>query len=250
MGDRLEITAFNVVESLTGWWELAGMDAAVSDTSVNWLAGEASADAAIMPVKTAASPKITPPPAAPSVTWPGDISTLRTMVTLGAPLPGNTYSPVRFAAVGPEICDVMIVSDLPDIIETSESNSAANAGLLTRMIGAIGIETINCYCTWLASSVPSTEEVPERDFAELAAFILHQIKLVRPKSLVILGSSACKALLNEDLMNARTAIRDVNHDGLNIATLTTFHPRTLIARPTMKAQAWRDLQMFANRADE
>jgi hypothetical protein len=38
MGVRGEITAFNVVESLTGWWELAGLDAAVSETSVNWLA--------------------------------------------------------------------------------------------------------------------------------------------------------------------------------------------------------------------
>lgn len=250
MGDRLENTAFNVVKSLTGWWELAGLDAAVSDTSVNWLAGEASADAVIMPVKTAASPKITPPPAAPSVTWPGDISTLRAMVTDGAPLPGNSYSPMRFASVGPEICDVMIISDLPDIIETSDGIRSANADLLTRMMAAIGIETINCYCTWLATSMPSTEEVPEHDFAELAPFILHQIKLIRPKSLVILGSSACKALLNEELMNTRAAIQNVNHDGLNISALTTFHPRTLIARPTMKAQAWRDLQMFANRADE
>ena len=36
-------------------------------------------------------------------------------------------------------------------------------------------------------------------------------------------------------------------NGRNIAALTTFHPRTLIARPAMKAQAWRDLQMFAKR---
>ena len=45
MGDRGEITAFTVVESLTGWWELAGLDAAVSETSVNWLAEKAPSNA-------------------------------------------------------------------------------------------------------------------------------------------------------------------------------------------------------------
>ena len=52
MGDRGEITAFTVVESLTGWWELAGLDAAVSETSVNWLAEKAPSNAPIPPIKT------------------------------------------------------------------------------------------------------------------------------------------------------------------------------------------------------
>ena len=40
MGDRGEITAFTVVESLTGWWTLAGVDSAVGDETVNWLAAD------------------------------------------------------------------------------------------------------------------------------------------------------------------------------------------------------------------
>jgi DNA polymerase len=76
----------------------------------------------------------------------------------------------------------------------------------------------------------------------------HQIKLIKPKSLMILGSAACKALLGEELMHARAELRYIHHEGLNLPTMATFHPRTLIARPAMKKQAWRDLQIFAKKA--
>jgi DNA polymerase len=249
MEDRGETTAFAVVESLTGWWELAGLDAAVHETAVNLLADDALAGTQL-PVVSATAKQETDVPPAPQIEWPIDVATLSEMVTSGAPLPGNAYGPTRFAPVGPANCDVMIISDLPDIIDAGGAPAAiaANAALLRRMMSAIGIDISDCYCTWLATTMPSTGEVPVHALPELAAFIRHQIKFIRPKSVLILGSSACIALLSEELMNARAELRNINHDGVNITTLTTFHPRTLIARPAMKAQAWRDLQMFAKRA--
>lgn len=245
MENRGETSAFAVVKSLTGWWELAGVDSAVSDEAVNWLADDAPVNAPVAAIKTAAAQKTNLPPVTPSVAWPNDIAALREMVTEGAPLPGNAYGPVRFAPVGPDACDIMVISDLPDILDFPDAASATNAALLRRMMAAIGVDVADCYCTWLATTLPPTGEVPEPDLPELGSFILHQIKLIRPKSVVLLGSSACKALLNDELMNARAELRNINHDSLNMHVLTTFHPRTLIARPAMKAQAWRDLQMFA-----
>ena len=251
MEDRGETTAFAVVQSLTGWWELAGLDSAVSDESVNWLADETPEKAPSATTIAAAAKKLDEQPAAPSIVWPMDLMMLCEMVQSGAPLPGNSYGPVRFAPVGSHICEVMVISDLPDISdaqEVQEVQVSANASLLHRMLAAVGVDSANTFRTWLATTIPSTGEVPERDLPELAAFMLHQIKLIRPKSIVILGSSACMALLGEELMNARAELRNINHDGLNIPTLTTFHPRTLIAQPATKKQAWKDLQMFAKRA--
>jgi DNA polymerase len=139
----------------------------------------------------------------------------------------------------------MVISDLPNILDSYDMHMSSIATLFHRMLAAIGIETAQCYCTWLATSMPSTGEVPEKDLPDLAAFMLHQIKLIRPKSLVILGSAASKALLGDELMHSRAELRCVHEDGLNLPTLVTFHPRTLIARPAMKKQAWRDLQIFA-----
>lgn len=247
MEDRGKITAFAVVESLSGWWELAGVDSAVGESTLNLLAQDAADTSPNMPNAATAEKKQAEAPATPSIMWPTDIAALREMVVGGAPLPGNAYGPIRFPSVGPVSCDVMVISDLPDILSSPETTTSLNAALLQRMLAAIGIDIAQCHCTWLATSMPSTAEVPENDLPDLAAFMLHQIKLIRPKSLVILGSAACKALLGEELMHARAELRNVNHDGRNITTLATFHPRTLIARPAMKKQAWRDLQMFAKR---
>lgn len=249
MEERGESSAFAVVESLTGWWELAGLDSAVGDTAVDWLADAQQTQSQASAPMVSAGIKQAERTAAPEVVWPTVIEQLRDMVMAGAPLPGNAFGPVRFPPVGPETCDVMIISDLPDIMEESGA-AQRNATLLRRMMSAIGIDLSSCFTSWLATSMPSTSEVPDEALPELAAFMRHQIELVRPKSVVILGSSACKALLGEELMNARAQLRNINHNNLNIAALATFHPRTLIARPALKAQAWKDLQMFAKRVTE
>lgn len=248
MEDREKNTAFAVVESLSGWWELAGVDSAVREDTVDLLVLDAIDSSQNILSPAPSEKRQAEMPAAPAIKWPSDIAGLREMVIRGAPLPGNAYGPIRFPPIGPNDCDIMVISDLPDILDNPETTKAPSAALLHRMLAAIGVETAHCYCTSLATSIPSTGEVPENDLPDLAAFMRHQIQLIRPKSLVILGSAACKALLGEELMYARAELRYIQHDGINLPTMATFHPRTLIARPAMKKQAWRDLQMFAKKA--
>lgn len=247
MEQPAQTSALDVMESLTSWWKLAGVDAAVSDETVNWLADEAEEKSESSAVSTLKVAVKTPEVAAPTIAFPADIAELKRMVADGAPLPGNSFSSLHIPPVGPDTAEIMVVSDLPDAgdADALESQSSETALLLRRMLAAIGIDMSICYRTWLATTSPSTGEVPEDSLSVLGDFVRHQVQIIRPKSVVILGSSACRALLNEDLMIARAQLRNINHDGSNMATLTTFHPRTLIARPAMKAQAWKDLQMFA-----
>ncbi len=247
------IAASRMIESLTGWWELAGVDAAVNDKPVNWLELDAKETTAGAPPITAPAIKEMPPvaPAKPAVDWPLDVDSLKAMVTNGIALPGNDFGNRFVAPVGPAKCNVMIISDLPDQDELGAGiiGSGATGILLARMLAAIDIQLIDCYWTTLATTIPPTGEIPENALPSLAEFARHQIGLVKPNYAILLGSTACKALLDDELMKARAELRKINHDGSNIAVLTTFHPRTLIARPAMKAQAWKDLQMFAKRAD-
>jgi uracil-DNA glycosylase len=223
MEQQGQIALSRMIESLTGWWELAGADAAVGEMPVNWLELDAKADAIEIPAAPAPALKemAAVTPAKPAIDWPLDIDTLKAMIAAGASLPGNNFGTRFVVPAGPSACDVMIISDLPDQDEvgTGLLGSGATGILLGRMLGAIGIKRTDCYWTALATTVPPT------------------------------GSSACKALLNDELMKARAELRNINHDGSNMAVLTTFHPRTLIARPALKVQAWKDLQMFAKRAD-
>jgi uracil-DNA glycosylase len=49
------------------------------------------------------------------------------------------------------------------------------------------------------------------------------------------------------LMAARGRLEIINHDDRKTAAIATFHPRTLMAQPQLKAQAWKDLQMLARK---
>jgi uracil-DNA glycosylase len=252
MEQQGQLAASNMIESLTGWWELAGVDAAVGGVPVDWLAVEAKADASR---EVPATPAASIPLAAlsankPVIEWPSDIETLKAMVLDGVVLPGNSFGASFVAPSGPVRSDVMVVSDLPDQDEIAGKTlgTGATGALLGRMLAAIGLKLDDCYWTALATTLPPAGDVPDEALKELADFTRHQIWLVQPKSLILLGSSACKALLGDELMKARAELRNINHEGSNMAVLTTFHPRTLIARPAMKAQAWKDLQMFAKRA--
>jgi uracil-DNA glycosylase len=253
MEQQGQLAASNMIESLTGWWELAGVDSAVGEMPTDWLVLDAKVDvtesvAALPPV---AKEKLPATPSKPTVKWPSDIDTLKSMIASGAALPGNGFGTSFIAPVGPLTCDVMVISDLPDQDEIADKilGGGATGILLGRMLAAIGIKLTDCYWTALATTIPPTGDLPEEALQELADFVRHQIGLVAPKSVILLGSAACKALLGDELMKARTQLRNINHDGSNMAALTTFHPRTLLARPAMKAQAWKDLQMFAKRAD-
>lgn len=247
MDDHGPIAASNMIDSLNGWWELAGVDSAVSDISVDWLALDAKPEPVLSPHNIA---QIQPEMAAkPKVEWPRDIETLRLALLEQTALPGNGYGNRPVVSVGPSSCGVMVVSDLPDSDELAAGKlgSGASGALLERMLTAIGVNLADCYWTSLASTMPATSELPDADIHELAAFLRYQIGLVQPKNIISLGSAASKALVGLELMEARQSLRDFNHDGGKVAVLTTFHPRTLIARPQMKSQAWKDLQMFAKR---
>ena len=246
-----QLAASDMIDSLNGWWELAGVDAVVAEMPVNWLEHDAKSDAietaAVPPSPSGKNPVVETSRA--TVEWPDDIETLKAMISRGAPLPGNIFGSRFVAPIGVAGSEVMIVSDLPDQDESEAGKlgSGASGLLLDRMMAAIGIKLADCYWTALATTTPPTGEVPDVAHIELADFVRHQMSLVKPKSLILLGSAACKALLGEELMKARAQLRNINQDGSNMTTLTTFHPRTLIARPAMKAQAWKDLQMFAKR---
>ena len=242
-----QFVASKMIGSLTGWWELAGVDAAVGDEAVDWLALEAKPDLVpAISVKSAPQPEL---PVETKAEWPQDIETLRGMIVGSAALPGNMFGNRAVAPAGPENAKLMVISDLPDGDELAAGKlgSGATGKLLQRMMTAIGVDLAQCYWTALATTIPATGELPDAALSELADFARHQINLVEPENVIILSSAACRALLGLELMEARKTMQNINYIGGKKAALTTFHPRTLLARPQMKAQAWNDLQMFVKK---
>ena len=247
MDQQGQFATSQMIESLNSWWELAGVDAAVGSEVIDWLALDDKPEVVVpAPAKQSLPAEM---PVEAKAEWPQDIEILRRMAADGAALPGNTFSNRAVAHFGPGNAKLMVISDLPDADELAAARlgSGATGKLLERMLAAIGVNLVDCFWTSLATTIPATGELPDALLPELADFVRHQINLVDPEDIIILGSSACRALLGLELMEARRNLQYFNHDGGKKAVLTTFHPRTLIARPQMKGQAWQDLQMFAQK---
>jgi uracil-DNA glycosylase len=245
----------NLADSVIAWWRDAGVDYVCDDQTTDWLATPAvqiQIDAPIaIPVGCPASPTVQIGPVAapsrPAAEWPADIAALQSALASGANLPGSGYGSRCLPPIGGTGATAMIISDCPEVseIDAGSFGNGPAATLLQNMLLAAGLVPDLCYQSALALSRPATGSLPKGDLPNLAAFVQHQIALVQPQILVILGTTACETLLSHELMRARGNLHYVNHNDRKTAAVATFHPRTLLVQPQLKGQAWKDLQMLS-----
>jgi uracil-DNA glycosylase len=246
-------TQIQLAASILAWWREAGVDYVTDGEPMNWLSPEMAAPVVSRFVET---PEVTQPvkplaqPApTPVQTWPDDLAALKTMIRERAGLPGLAYGGSCAAPTGEAGATAMVIGDFPEEeeIAAGQFGAGAAAKLLSNMLLAAQIIPDLTYTTALAHSRPATGAIPKADFADLAAFARHQIKLVQPKIVILFGSAACEALLGAELMATRGRLAFINQDDRKTAAVATFHPRTLMAQPQLKAQAWKDLQVVVKK---
>ncbi len=236
-----------LAESALAWWRDAGVDYVTDGEPMNWFG---PVPARPLPAKPVDRPVMEPSaPAvakAPLTQWPSDLPALKAAIDT---LPGSNYGSRCIAPKGEAGATTLVISDFPEEeeIAADEFGAGPAATLLTNMLLAAQILPDLTYQTALAHSRPATAFLPKDDLANLASFARHQIALVQPKIVVLFGSVACEAILAQELMSVRGRLENINHDGGKTAAIATFHPRTLIAQPQLKAQAWQDLQMLARK---
>lgn len=239
------------IASLVDWWKMAGVDYVVEDAPSSWLKPVETAAPKAEINKASSIDKEVPvsEPAEFVTEWPDNLDELRKQISDQTRLPGNCYGGKSAISVGNINAKLMIILDLPEIkeIESGRFCEGPTGALIRNIIAAMGYKFDDCYITALATTRPATGQLPDGDETSLTGFMLHQIKIVDPAAVLIFGSSACRALLGAELMESHGRLRDINHYVGKKAALTTFHPRTLLARPVLKAQAWKDLQMLAKK---
>jgi uracil-DNA glycosylase len=259
MNMRAQSAAENMAKSYLDWWREAGVDVATSPELHNWMQElpkafgmpmDETPKAAIvsttpMPVPNAAQ-KVSIPEESDKRDWPADMASLITAIQDKLPLPGNHYGG---KTATPSLClspQILLIGDIPEIqdVENGKMPSGPLSELIRRMMQAIGVAAESYCFTALATTRPATGALPDGDLPMLGQFMEHQIGLIKPEKVIIFGSAACQALLGADVMDKRGNLHYFNHNVHKVAAVTTFHPRTLLARPQMKGQAWRDLQVL------
>ncbi|MGF7147689.1 DNA polymerase [Sphingomonas zeicaulis] len=240
--------------SMMGWWHEAGVDFLVDDAPRNWLQPPRAAAArspsvtegAASPVAREAPRPDAVPAEAPRLKLPDTLDALQTWVANDPAAPEARWGTPRIAPAGDPASGLMIVTDLPDDDDAAEGRLLGGAAgrLFDRMLAAIGHDRASIYLASLASARPVGGRIDGANLEKLGHILGHHVQMARPKRLLLLGDAPNRALLGMGFLAARGSLRTINHGGIKVEAVASFHPRQLLKQPALKGEAWRDLLLL------
>ena len=149
---------------------------------------------------------------------------------------GDIHSPLMFIGEG------------PGQVEDEEGLAFVGpAGqLLTRMLAAISLPRDRVYICNIVKCRPPNNRVPEESEAEACKLHLRiQTALIRPKVIVLLGSTAAKNTLGPEIRITRDRGRWFERKG--VWMMPTYHPSALLRDASKKKEAWEDMQSLRDK---
>lgn len=125
---------------------------------------------------------------------------------------------------------------------------AESGALLDQMLSTIGsARTRDVYLTNLVKCRPPGNRLALREeVAACQSYLVRQIELLRPFSILALGRVVAQSLLNTDepLQNLRGRVHQLEVAGQTIPLVASYHSGHLLNHPADKAAAWQDLQLL------
>ncbi|MBP3707268.1 MAG: uracil-DNA glycosylase [Clostridia bacterium] len=156
------------------------------------------------------------------------LCTNRTNIVFGS---GNKNADIMFIGEGPGADED--VQGLPFVGKAGKLMNMAFEGL--------GIKREDVYITNIVKCRPPQNRVPEANEAEACLnYLRNQVILVKPKIIVLLGSTALKNILGSDL--SITASRGKWIEKKGIYYMPTWHPAALLRDENKKIEFWNDLK--------
>ncbi len=258
---------------ILAWYEAMGVDAALQDPPVDWLArGERApgAEFALERVQDApAQPRpAARPPAAPATRparqFPGKPPAPADADARGAVASTNTLGELEAALKrfegcglkataknlcfyrGAERARLMIVGEAPGRDEDLEGKPfVGRAGmLLDKMLAAIGLSETDVHITNIVYWRPPGNRTPTpQEALACRPFLERQAALVAPDVVLALGGAAAKQLFDvaDGIMRLRGKWRQMELGGHKARAMATLHPAYLLRTPAAKGMAWRDM---------
>lgn len=152
---------------------------------------------------------------------------------------------IVFGSGNPE-AEIMVIGEGPGADEDAQGQPfVGRAGqLLTDMLRAVQLTRDEVYITNTVKCRPPGNRNPEMDeIAACAPVLQAQLRAIRPRVVIALGSVAARALLG-----AREGIgklRGQCHPFAGAVLVPTFHPAYLLRNPgtQYKRMAWEDLKL-------
>ncbi len=138
---------------------------------------------------------------------------------------------------------IMLVGEGPGATEDELGRPfVGRAGeLLDRILAAAGFRRQDVYITNVVMCRPPGNRVPtDAEVAACLPFLRAKLRLIRPRIVVCLGSTAARALIHPQ---ARiTQVRGRWHRGDGFLIMPTYHPAALLRDASKKRPVWEDFK--------
>ena len=146
---------------------------------------------------------------------------------------------------------VMFIGEGPGADEDREGLPfVGKAGqLMNKALEGLGIKREELYIANIVKCRPPSNRVPEQDEAEACLnYLRNQVILVKPKIIVLLGSTALKNILGKEYGITTSRGKWIERKG--IYYMPTWHPAALLRDENKKIEFWNDLKQVKKKMEE
>ena len=152
-------------------------------------------------------------------------------------------------ADGNKNSQVMIIGEAPGKTEDKlKKPFVGRAGkLLDELLNHINLDRTNAYITNVVNYRPDKNRKPtSKEINQFKKLLFKHIKIISPKSILLLGATAAAAVLNHigPLSEVRGKWKSIKIVNSYFNILTTFHPAFLLRQPAQKKSTLEDLREF------
>ena len=148
---------------------------------------------------------------------------------------------------------IMIIGEGPGANEDAEGKPfVGRAGkLLDKMLEAINLDRKKVYISNVVNYRPPANRKPtELEIERYLPYLKSHIEIIGPKILVLLGSTALNALIDNEVVISKARGQWMQKE---IGTakpwiIASFHPAFLMRQPDQKKLAWIDLKMIREKS--
>ena len=152
---------------------------------------------------------------------------------------------------GNKDADIMLIGEGPGADEDKQGIPfVGKAGqLMNKAFEGLGINRDDLYIVNVVKCRPPQNRVPEADEAEACLdYLRNQVVLVKPKIIVLLGSTALKNILGKEYGITSSRGKWIERKG--ILYMPTWHPAALLRDENKKIEFWKDLKLVMKKYDE
>ncbi len=152
----------------------------------------------------------------------------RNKIVLGE---GNKNAKIMFIGEGPGADED--IQGLPFIGKAGQ--------LMNKAFEALEIDRKEVYITNIVKCRPPQNRVPDKEEARICMdYLRSQVMIIKPKIIVLLGSTALKNILGDEYGITKTRGKWIEKKG--IWYMPTFHPAALLRDDSKKIDFWKDLK--------